>query len=157
IGSALLIVAGVWLGVRYVRNREAGSGSGPATVQLLKAPPTVPAVTMRTIDGRTISSPDRRGKVTIVNFWATGCPPGRAESPDLVALQEKYRDVVQVIGISEDEDPPEAVRKFADEYHINYPIVMRTEALAKAFPGVYALPTSFVIDRNLQVMQKHVG
>src|SRR5262249_52755892 len=160
----LLLLAMVLLGVRFARQnaQPASSGrnaqaAGPGgKVQLLKQPTSVPSVTMRTIDGRTISTSDWHGRVTIVNFWATWCGPCRYEIPDLVALQEKYRDVLQIIGVSEDEDPPEAVQRFADQYHINYPIVMRTEAIAKAFPGVYALPTSFMIDRKLQVMQKHV-
>jgi hypothetical protein len=74
-----------------------------------------------------------------------------------VRLQEKYRDRLQVIGISEDEAPPEVVRRFAEEHHVNYPIVMTTPELEKLFPGIGALPTSFILDRESRIVQKHVG
>src|SRR4030095_1586803 len=96
-------------------------------------------------------------KVVIVNFWATWCPPCRAEIPDLVALQEKYRDALQIVGVSEDEAPPEQVKRFAAEHRINYPIVMTNKELQRLFPGVQALPTSFIIDREGRLVQKHVG
>ena len=157
-GGALVVVALFWLGTRYGRQAVHQTDSGEKiTIELLKDPTRVSSVTMRTLDGRMLSSADWRGKVTIVNFWATWCGPCRAEIPDLVALKEKYRDQVQIIGISEDEGPLEAVQRFANQYHINYPIVMKTEEIGKAFPGVYALPTSFVIDRDGLVVQKHVG
>jgi thiol-disulfide isomerase/thioredoxin len=98
-----------------------------------------------------------RGRIALVNLWATWCPPCRAEIPDLIALQEKYRDQVQVIGVSQDEVGPDAVRKFAAEQHMNYPIVMSTPELEKIFTGIYALPTSFIVDRTQQIVQKHVG
>jgi thiol-disulfide isomerase/thioredoxin len=93
----------------------------------------------------------------LLNFWATWCPPCRAEIPDLIALQTKYRDQLQVIGISEDEAPPEVVKRFVSDHRMNYPVVMKTPELAKLFPGVVALPTSFVLDRESRIVQKHVG
>jgi thiol-disulfide isomerase/thioredoxin len=92
-----------------------------------------------------------------VIWTATWCGPCRAEIPDLVKLQEKYRDHLQVIGISEDEGPTEVVRRFAAEHHVNYPIVMMTPALQKLFPGIGALPTTFILDRESRIVQKHVG
>ena len=74
---------------------------------------------VRDLDGREISTASLRGKVVIVNFWATWCGPCRAEIPDLVALQDKYRDTLQVIGISEDEAGVEVVRRFAAEHQVN--------------------------------------
>jgi len=143
--------------MRAARSGTPRAGSKNLTLQFLSAPAPMPDITMKTIDGKTISSSTWRGKVTIVNFWATWCPPCRAEIPDLIALQEKYRDQVQIIGISEDEDPPEAVRAFAEQHHINYPIVMKTEAIGKVFSGIYALPTSYMVDRDLKIAVKHVG
>ena len=93
----------------------------------------------------------------LVNFWATWCAPCRAESPDLVALQDKYRDHLLVVGISEDEGPVDKVRSFTAERKVNYPIVMTTPDLEKLFPGVVALPTTFILDKDGQVAQKHVG
>ena len=127
------------------------------SVQLLRNPVPAPEFSVTTLDGKTITSADLRGKVTLVNFWATWCGPCRREIPDLVALQEKYRDSLVIIGVSEDEGPVENVKKFAAEHKVNYPIVMTTAELQKAFPGVSALPTTFVLDRELRIAQKHVG
>ena len=95
--------------------------------------------------------------MVIVNFWATWCGPCRAEIPDLVALQEKYQDTLQVIGISEDEAGVEIVKRFAAEHKVNYPVAMTTPEIEKQFPGISALPTSFILDRESRVVQKHVG
>jgi thiol-disulfide isomerase/thioredoxin len=100
---------------------------------------------------------DFKGKVVLINFWATWCPPCRQEIPDLVALQAKYPDHLQVVGVSQDSGSPEAVGRFAAAHHINYPIVMSTPEIERLFPNVYALPTSFLIDRDGRIAQKHVG
>jgi thiol-disulfide isomerase/thioredoxin len=156
--AVVLAGAVVWAGARYTKWIGRKEAAGPKIkLQFLVEPVAVPAVTMQTLDGQMLSSADWHGKVVLVNFWATWCPPCRAEIPDLVALQDKYRDKLQIIGISEDEEGPEAVRQFADKYHINYPLVMVTPELRKAFTGIYALPTTFVIDRDVRVVQKHVG
>jgi thiol-disulfide isomerase/thioredoxin len=135
---------------------EAPAGD-KVTLRFFRDPAAVAAITVTDLDGRSISSNDWRGKVTIVNFWATWCPPCRAEIPDLVALQKKYGDRLQVIGVSQDEGPIEPVKRFAAEQHMNYPIVMMTPELDRRFPGIHALPTSFVLDREVRVVQKHVG
>jgi thiol-disulfide isomerase/thioredoxin len=126
-------------------------------VQLLKDPAPVGDFTITDLDGRTISSADLRGKVVLVNFWATWCPPCRAEIPDLIKLQDKYRDKLVIIGISEDEVPPDEVKAFVSAQKMNYPVVMTNPSLAKIFRGVSALPTTFVIDREGKVVQRHVG
>jgi len=75
----------------------------PVTLRFFRNPAPAPAFIARDLDGREISTASLRGKVVLLNFWATWCPPCRAEIPDLIALQEKYRDQLQIIGISEDE------------------------------------------------------
>ena len=146
---------------------EAPTGAGPAavypadarpdTIQLVADPAVLPDLTLQTLDGRTLTSEDLRGKVTLVNFWATWCGPCRAEIPDLVRLQERYPDQLLVIGVSEDEGPVQVVEDFAAEFGMNYPIVMSTPELDRAFPGVMALPTSFMVDPDLRVVRTHVG
>lgn len=127
------------------------------TVELLKEPKAVAPFTLTTLDGKTLSSADWKGKVVLVNFWATWCGPCRAEIPDLVDLQNKYRDRLIVIGISEDEGPVDAVRKFAEQYMVNYPIAMTTDAIGERFPGITALPTTYFLDTDGKVAMKHVG
>jgi thiol-disulfide isomerase/thioredoxin len=160
-GTVILALSVGWIGARYFR---AAGGAAPAetaapalTLRFFKDPATVPSFTARDLDGRAISSESFRGKVTIVNFWATWCPPCRAEIPDLIALQSKYGDQLQIIGISQDEIGPEEVKRFVADQHMNYPVVMSTPELEHIFSGVYALPTSFVLDRDLKIVQKHVG
>src|SRR5687767_747683 len=109
------------------------------------------------LDGKTISSESLRGKVIIVNFWATWCAPCRAEIPDLVKLQERYRDHLIIIGVVSEDGPAAMVAKFAAEFKMNYPIVMETPQLTAAFPGIYALPTTFVVGPDLKIMKKHLG
>ena len=75
----------------------------------------------------------------------------------MIALQEKYRDQLQIIGVSEDEVSPDIVKRFAADQKMNYPVVINTPEIQKIFTGVSALPTSFVVDRELRVVQKHVG
>ncbi|PYS10779.1 MAG: hypothetical protein DMG17_24015 [Acidobacteria bacterium] len=161
--SALVLIAVVGLFIaafRYTRriSEQLDQPSGkPVTLRFFSDPKPLQAFTMLDLDGRQISTSDWRGKVVLVNFWATWCPPCRAEIPDLVALQEKYREQLRIIGVSEDEGSPEAVRRFASEYKVNYPIVMLTPELKTYFPNVYALPTTFIIDRERRIVQKHLG
>lgn len=167
VGVILVAVAGVWLGARNVHRAEGAVAAGgaatgatagePATLRFFRNPAPANPFTVRTIDERELSLTSFHGKVTIVNFWATWCPPCRAEIPDLVALQDKYRDQLQVIGISEDEAGPDVVVKFVAEHHMNYPVAMMSPELEKLFPGIAALPTSFIIDREGRIVQKHVG
>jgi len=149
---------------RNVDPAAAGGVSGPTdgtddsvVVQLLRAPIDVEPFTLTDLEGRTLSSADWKGKVVLVNFWATWCPPCLAEIPDLIALQNKYRDRLIVVGISEDEIAPEMVKRFATDRKINYPIAMTNPDLYQRFTGINALPTTFVLDPNGQIAYKRVG
>ena len=136
--SRLLLLIAVssaptWVACSPVPDTAAGAPSpvfglptGGMTLELLREPVPVGDVTMETLDGRTMSTRDWQGKVTLVNFWATWCGPCRQEIPDLIRLQERYPDHLQVIGISTDEGDPSLVRAFADEMGMNYPVVMAT-------------------------------
>ena len=159
VSAAVLLVAAVGCSKGTTPppgDAPAAPGDAPV-VKLLKNPTTVADFSVTDLDGRTITSAALRGKVVLVNFWATWCPPCRQEIPDLIKLQEKYKDDLVVLGISEDEAPPETVRAFVAEHKINYFIAMTTPELAKVFRGVAALPTTFVIDREGKVAQRHVG
>src|SRR5215470_20090395 len=157
----LIAVVGLFVAaflyVRRVSEQLNEAPSEPVTLRFFRDPKPLAAFTIRDLDHQELSTTDWRGKVVLVNFWATWCPPCRAEIPDLVALQEKYRGQLQIIGVSQDEGSPEAVRRFASEYKVNYPIVMLTPELKRHFPNVYALPTTFIIDRERRIVQKHLG
>ena len=97
------------------------------------------------------------GKPIVVNLWATWCPPCRQEVPDLIALQTKYGEKVVVLGLSTDEGSPDAVKAFVEKYGINYPVAQVGAEMERLFAGVTALPTSFIIDQDGNIVQKHVG
>lgn len=138
-------------------NDESMAWADGATVKLYKDPVALPEFQVTDLEGKTWRSSDLKGKVVFINYWATWCPPCRAEIPDLVALQQKYKDQILVVGVSEDEIPPDQVKAFASQYAVNYPIAMNTPELRKIFKGIVALPTTFVIDRDGKLVQKHVG
>jgi thiol-disulfide isomerase/thioredoxin len=129
----------------------------PVTIHLVKDPAPTPPFLVTDLSGNSISTVALKGKVIIVNFWATWCPPCREEIPELIELQAKYKDQLQIIGVSMDEDAsPAEVKAFAAKAGINYPIVMGKD-IAQEYGGVPALPTSFVVNKDGGVVQKHVG
>jgi len=154
--SALLLVAGLLALLGWkVTHQE--SGKLLSNVSEGKNP-AAPSFRLSRLDrSGHLELASLRNKVVLINFWATWCPPCRAEIPDLVALQEKYTEHLQIIGISEDEGGTDVVKRFVADRKINYPIVMMTAQIEKMFPGVSALPTSFIIDRDARIVQKHVG
>jgi thiol-disulfide isomerase/thioredoxin len=157
------VAAIVWAASRYSKDmhERADGGAAPSgdrvTLRFFRNPAAAPVLNARDLDGRDISLASLRGKVVLVNFWATWCGPCRAEIPDLIKLQEKYRDRLQIIGISQDEVPPDLVKRFVTDHDMNYPVIMSTPEIEKLFPGVNALPTSFIVDRESRIVQKHVG
>jgi thiol-disulfide isomerase/thioredoxin len=132
-------------------------GDSTPVIRFVKNPEAVPPLRARDLTGATVSVADWNGKVVLVNFWATWCPPCREEIPELIALQKQFKDRLQIVGISEDDDPPENVLRFAQQKGMNYPTVMATPELVAAYGGVPALPTTFVVDTQGRVVQKHAG
>jgi thiol-disulfide isomerase/thioredoxin len=131
--------------------------AAPAVIRFVKDPEPAPSFQAKDLSGNTVSSADWKGKVVLMNFWATWCPPCREEIPELISLQKQYKDRLQIVGISEDDDPPEKVLQFVQKAGMNYPVVMATTELTDAYGGVPALPTSFVIDPQGRVVQRHTG
>ena len=109
------------------------------------------------LDGKPLSLAGAHGKVILLNFWATWCGPCRAEIPDLIELQTKYKDRLQIIGLTVDDDDPDVVKKVVDQTGINYPVAIASPEVRMAYGGIVALPTSFVLDPEGRVVQKHEG
>lgn len=111
-----------------------------------------PQFVLRDIDGRTVRLSDYRGKVVLVNFWATWCPPCRAEMPDLIRLQHEHaKEGLQVIGITYPPERKDRVRKFARSLKVNYPIALGTRQLKARFSSDETLPLTVVINRDGKV------
>jgi thiol-disulfide isomerase/thioredoxin len=109
------------------------------------------------LDGRDVSLSTWRGRVAVVNFWATWCVPCRKEIPALVTLQEKFKTDVIVVGVLDDGSPMAFVRAFAESLRINYPIVRTTTEIEHSFSPVLVLPTTYVVDTAGRVVSVHVG
>lgn len=111
-----------------------------------------PAVTFEMLDGSTLPLRDLKGQVVLVNFWATWCPPCRAEMPGFQKVYEtKHADGFTVVGVSTDEVPVARVASFLSDHHIGYPVALATQQTVAAFGGVSSLPTSYLIDRKGRV------
>ena len=136
---------------------EAQDGQETNVVRLAKNPDLAPAFALNDLDGKPVSLDEAKGKIVLLNFWATWCGPCRAEIPDLVDLQKRYRDKLEIIALATDEDDADAVRRFVVSSGINYRVAMATDEVRIKYGGVAALPTSFVIDSQGRVVQKHVG
>ena len=107
---------------------------------------------LRDLNGRTVRLSDYKGKVVLINFWATWCPPCRAEMPDLVRLQRDHRkDGLQIIGITYPPEQKARVRRFASRLKVNYPIVLGTRELKSRFSSDETLPLTVVINRDGKV------
>jgi thiol-disulfide isomerase/thioredoxin len=121
-------------GTATLRNVAAQKSDRMQVVRLASNPQPAPAFLARDIDGNVVSTADWQGKVVLLNFWATWCPPCREEIPELIDLQNRYKDRLHVIGISMD-DPEEAglVKKFAVRAGINYPIVMASREIIQEY------------------------
>src|SRR5436305_14670373 len=111
-------------------------------VRFVRNPDAAPEFKLDSIDGKPLSLASARGKVVLLNFWATWCGPCRAEIPDLIALQQKYKDQLQIIGLTVDEDDATEIKQVVAETHINYPVAMAPPELRMQYGGIAALPTS---------------
>ena len=117
---------------------------------------TAPDFTLTSLDGKKITLSAFKGKVVILDFWATWCPPYRAEIPGFVEIYNKYNSSgLVIIGVAL--DTPEKVRAFVKSNKITYPVVIGNNDLANLYGGIQGMPTTFVIDKNGKVLTTHVG
>lgn len=110
------------------------------------------------LDGKNVKLSDFKGKVILLNFWATWCGPCKAEIPGFVELQEKHKNDLVVVGFSVD-DPVDKAKAFAAEYKINYPVLLGLgrDEVQEAYGPIWGIPTSFLISRDAKVCKKHMG
>ncbi|MFY9529923.1 MAG: TlpA disulfide reductase family protein [Candidatus Acidiferrales bacterium] len=141
------------------KNKDPGGSNdgGPLVLHFARNPEAAPAFLVADLNGNIISTAALKGKVVLINFWATWCPPCREEIPELIELQSEYKDQLQIVGVSLDDLPPEQVKEFALREGINYPIIMASREILQEYGGAPALPTNFVVNTEGRVVQKHVG
>jgi thiol-disulfide isomerase/thioredoxin len=131
--------------------------SDQPTIRFVRNPDPAPEFKLTGLDGKPVTLAASKGKVILLNFWATWCGPCRAEIPDLVEIQNKYKDRLQILGLVVDDDDQAAIKKFVAEFNINYPVAIATDDVRIQYGGIGALPTSFMVDSGGRVVQKHEG
>ena len=126
-----------------------------------------PTVSFQNLDGQTVNLAQYRGKVVLVNFWATWCEPCRSEIPELIRFQNEYASKgFTVLGVAMDQEGKSVVAPFAarpqfevngQKVAMNYPIVLGNDDVATKFGGIIGLPTSFLISRHGNIVEQVIG
>lgn len=121
----------------------------PAVSAVAQSAPQPASLRLKNINGRWVNLTNYKGKVVLINFWATWCPPCRQEIPDLIKMQQRYRNKgLQIVGITYPPQKISEVRRFARKLRMNYPVAIGTKATKSQFTSSETLPVTIVIDRN---------
>ncbi len=149
--TLLLFLAPAFAGAQTAPQQD-----NQSVIRFVRNPDPAPDFKLTALDGKPLTIAALQGKVIFLNFWATWCGPCRAEIPDLIALQDRYKGRLQIIGLNVDDEEAD-IQQYVAETGINYPVAMTSNDVRIQFGGIPALPTSFVLDTEGRVVQKHVG
>jgi cytochrome c biogenesis protein CcmG/thiol:disulfide interchange protein DsbE len=117
-----------------------------------------PNFKLKAQDGKIVELAKLKGKVVVVNFWATWCGPCRKEIPGFMDVYNQYKSKgLEIVGVSLDEEGWDVVRPYLARMPIPYPVVVGDGALADAYGGIDAIPATFIIDKNGNIARKHIG
>jgi len=155
--KALLIVVAIVIAFAIYKVSRRGFGFAKPVGASAAVHSVAPDLSLQDLDGQPLVLANYRGKVVLLDFWATWCTPCRGEIPHFVEFQNKYREQgFQVIGISMD-DGPKPVREFYQQLKMNYPVALGNEKIAEAYGGILGLPVTFLIGRDGRIAAKYVG
>jgi thiol-disulfide isomerase/thioredoxin len=161
-GAVALALGLIWVapGIEPHVDETTGSAEFPGEPEDAEATgkPARLDFTLKDMHGVDVQLTSFKGKVILLNFWATWCGPCRAEIPSLVELQEQYADDLVVLGLSVD-DPPDKLVPYAAEFKMNYPILVGNgrEDVQEAFGPLFGIPVSVFIGRDGVIAKKHSG
>jgi thiol-disulfide isomerase/thioredoxin len=164
-GAVAVALGLIWLAPGIGEHQD-GGGTGAAISEYPGEPDDGKATgkqaplhfTLKDMNGADVQLASFKGKVILLNFWATWCGPCKAEIPGLVELQQQYGDDLVILGFSVD-DTPEKMRPYAAQYKINYPLLVGNgrEDVQDAFGPLFGIPVSVIIGRDGRIAKKHSG
>ena len=146
-----------WLLVSFFPVHAAAQQDQQPAIRFVGNPDPAPDFKLTGLDGKPVTLADSKGKVVLLNFWATWCGPCRAEIYDLIGLQAKYQDRFQILSLIVDDDDAAAIKTVVAKYGINYPVALAPNDIRIQYGGIAALPTSFLLDTEGRIVQKHEG
>jgi peroxiredoxin len=155
----VVVVAGLLVLAKSQRKMPAGQRLlDGASASIAAKGHDAPDFVLTDLQGHNVKLSDLRGKAVVLNFWATWCPPCKAEIPWFIELQKRYgAQGLQIVGVNMDDGDQNDVQKFAAENSINYPILLGKDKVAEQYGGIEYLPTTFYIDRSGVVMDRVFG
>lgn len=135
-----------------------GSSEAASGLRSLKDRQPAADFLLKDSHGNQVKLSDYKGKVVLLNFWATWCGPCKVEIPWFVDLENKYKNSgFAVLGISMDDDGWKSVRTYMEQKHVNYRVVLGDDSTASKYGGIESLPQTLLIDREGRIAAKHVG
>jgi peroxiredoxin len=118
----------------------------------------IPAFSLKDADGQTVHASDYKGKVVLLDFWATWCGPCKIEIPWFIDFEREFKDQgLAVVGVSMDEDGWKAIKPYVQNMKMNYRVLLGDDAVSTAYGGLDSLPTTLLIDRQGKIAAVHVG
>ena len=152
------LVAAMFFAGRHLANRSRAAAANETIISGDAKGQTAPDFELKDLAGNNVRLSDYHGKVVLLNFWATWCPPCKEEMPWFVDLQKRYgAQGLQVIGVAMDDSGEKAIASFAQRLGVNYPVLLGKESVAQAYGDVQFLPDTFYIDRQGRIVSHVQG